>query len=457
MKGRAEPMLRKAFNDNWQQIAWWAGSAFFLFILIILFYPTKDDFLKVGPQDMKTVEIENSTVVGFKNGKRSYEVFARYVWSPRTTDRATLEDISDGKAYDNGRTVLKDLKARRVFANSEQEELVAQEGVKAVLVRKKKPKASAEEQVIIWAENLVYTGADKKTKVSGTIRVQQKEAKMFADKAEIDHNTDTVSFEDPFHILYKNLFLTALHMKTYLEEERLLLQGQARIVRKKQRITTENMDERDIVMKKQDLQINADLINFRYDNDKVRATLSGHIVVVQRGKKAFADVGFYDEQKDFVELRKGSVKTQAKSVSANNASASTAQNYSQSSSSGQAGLIMDKTEWLLDKETLDKLKNPKTRETFSKQTSILADVIRIRIEKKDAFCFGNVKVLQKGKLAYAERAYYLENEENIKLFTNVRFQQDDGTWLSADEALVSLKDNTFKAVGDVETNIILEK
>jgi hypothetical protein len=431
----------KLTQEQWKRIGIWSAVVFVILILILLFLPVQEDFLKVGPPEMKAVELENVTVAGYKKGKRAYEITAQYVWSPRTTDRATLENISDGKAYDNGRVVLRDLQARRVYANSAIDELVAQEGVRATVIRKKQ-KDTEQKEVTVWAENMVYNGQDKKTKVSGTIRLAQNDTQVDAETAQIDHDKDTVTFSEPFKVIHKNIFLTAKSLRTYLNNERFLLEGKAKIIRKKEKLPTGDIDERELAFKKDDLEINADTIDGRLRQEKAQAKLSGRIVVVQKGKRAFADEGFYDEQKDYVELRKAK---QGGTVT------------SSVQSSGQAGLILDKTDWLLNKETLRKLKNPKTRETFSKQTTMLGDILRMRINKKDVTAQGNVKVTQQSKLAYADRAYYIDKEDIIRLYGNVRFQTDDGTWLSADEAVVSLKDNTFRAVGEVESKIMLEK
>ncbi len=437
--------MRKLTAEQWKKIGIRSAVVLFLLFLVLIFYPVRDDFLKVGPPEMKMVEMEDVSVIGFKKGKRTFEIMARYVWSPRTTDRATLEDITDGSAYDNGRKVIADLQARRVYANSQIEQLVAQEGVKATVLRRKKGRDTEDESVSVWAENMTYSGQDKRSKVSGTLRLFRKDTQVYADSADIDHDKDTVTFREPFKVIQKNVFLTARTLTTYLNNDRFLLEGRAKIIRKRQRIDTENIEEREIMFKKEDLEIQADTIDSRMAHDKVFARLYGRVIVLQKGKKAFADSGTYDEQKDFVELRRGKPGT---SVSVN---------AGELGSTGQAGLIMDRTEWLLDKETLKKLKDPKTRETFSKQTTMLGDMIRIKINAKDAFAQGTVRVSQKGKLAYGDRAYYLEKEQEIRLFGNVRFQQDDGTWLSAEQAAVSLKDNTFRALGEVESRIFLEK
>ncbi|MBU0579786.1 MAG: hypothetical protein KKA19_01300 [Candidatus Margulisbacteria bacterium] len=409
------------------------GFLVILFFFWLIFFPTKDEFLNVGPPEMKKIEIEDVKVVGYKKGKRTWEISAKYVWSPQSTDRATLEYISNGNAYDNGRIVLMNLQASKVIANSNIEQLIAQDGVKAYLIRKNKNPNDLKERILIWAKYMLYSGQAKKSQVQGSIRVQQKDAGVYGEKAEINHEEDTVTFEAPFKIIQKNIYLSAESLKTFLNKERFVLKGKAQIIRKKEKISTKNIDQREIFFKKDDLQIKANLIDFSSADDKAKATLSGQIVVIQPGKNAFGDEGDYDEQLDFVELRKSKAGLK------------------------QAGLILDKTDWLLDEKTVEALKNPDTRETFSKKTTILADKIRMRIDDRDAFALGNVVVRQEGKLAYADKAYYLEKDENIRLKGQVRFQQNDGTWLQAEEALVSLKNNTFEAVGEVETNIIIDK
>ncbi|MFC1517339.1 LptA/OstA family protein [Candidatus Margulisiibacteriota bacterium] len=426
-------MVLNKIKENKEQILKVAGILLVIFLFWLIFFPGVEDFLNMGPPDMKRIEVEDVKVVGYNKGNRTWKITARYVWAPRNTDRATLEYISDGEAYDAGRKVLIKLQARKVVANSNIEQLTAQEGVRAYLIRKGKKASDLKERILIWAEGMVYSGLDKKSQVKGSIRVQQKDAGVYADKAQIDHDQDLVIFEAPFKIIQKNIYLTADKLETFLDEERFILNGGAKIIRKKEKITTKDVDKRDILFRKEDLQINADKIDFISANDKAIADIEGRIVVVQPGKKAFGDEGHYDEQKDYVELRKAPEGAK------------------------QAGMILDKTDWLVDEATLKELKNPKTRETFSKQTTILADKIKMNIDKKDAYATGQVKVKQKGKLAYADKAYYKEDDENIRLKGSVRFQRKDGTWLDADEALVSLKDNTFKAVGEVETNIILEK
>jgi lipopolysaccharide export system protein LptA len=90
-------------------------------------------------------------------------------------------------------------------------------------------------------------------------------------------------------------------------------------------------------------------------------------------------------------------------------------------------------------------------------TVMLTDKLEYFWEKAEADAFGNVKIRQGDKRAFSDRAHYTGAINQIRLFSNVRFEQGKDNWMTSEEAIVDVAQETFNAKGGVEAYVIMEQ
>lgn len=157
------------------------------------------------------------------------------------------------------------------------------------------------------------------------------------------------------------------------------------------------------------------------------ASASGGVRVLQRDKNAAADAMTYSE-KDGRLVLEGSVRLEQLSG-----------------------------EWLFKTNLITSPpKDPETRKALEEQTVVTARRLVIVLAERDMEIEGNVKVVQQGRTAQGDRATYTEKDKKIVLTGNVLLTQADGSKLRSDKVIISLVDQTFEAVGNVETVFTLK-
>ncbi len=118
--------------------------------------------------------------------------------------------------------------------------------------------------------------------------------------------------------------------------------------------------------------------------------------------------------------------------------------------------IFEKGEKLITLEKASYLKNPEAKIALSEATILTGDELKIPLEKKDAYAKGNVIVEQKGRIAKANNAEYISKDDIIVLTGNVYLKQGDD-WLKTQKVIVSVKNETFEALGGIEAEFKLRR
>lgn len=90
-------------------------------------------------------------------------------------------------------------------------------------------------------------------------------------------------------------------------------------------------------------------------------------------------------------------------------------------------------------------------------TVLLTDQLIYYWEKNEGDAIGNVKIRQGDKRAYSDRAHYTGAVNQIRMFSNVRFERGDHDTMVSEEAIVDLTNQTFLAQGDVEATVLVER
>ena len=120
-----------------------------------------------------------------------------------------------------------------------------------------------------------------------------------------------------------------------------------------------------------------------------------------------------------------------------------------------SGNLKDKIIILQNNVKMIQEKKEIRRETTLKEhmkdiVTIFCDKIEYDYGKKEGKASGNIRVVQEDGFATGDRALYSDKEQIIKVIGNVKIERKDGSKLSCDRAVISLKDDWIEAEGDIK-------
>ena len=116
--------------------------SYFIFCLILLaiipFY--KDSQIEeVESSDSKRIEISDSHVKGFSNGKLSWQIESDYVWTGKSSYLFQAKNVFNGELYNSkDELVVKNLQTQQVKVNSNSKTVTAQKDVSCLFIRRPK-------------------------------------------------------------------------------------------------------------------------------------------------------------------------------------------------------------------------------------------------------------------------------------------------------------------------------
>jgi lipopolysaccharide export system protein LptA len=189
--------------------------------------------------------------------------------------------------------------------------------------------------------------------------------------------------------------------------------------------------------KPRDIQFRSDSAD--YDEASSRVRLVGNVVITSEDAKLSAPYAEYNTEKEYAEFL-GGVKMVGEQ--------STATGKEMRVWYGENRAQLDGNVRLISQQGDGDKKEP---------TVVLAETLDYNWEKEEGVATGGVKMRQGQKRAFADRAeiYQLRNE--ILLIGNVRVEQGDGDWLTAQRAIYDTEKQTVRAEGGVVAKTRLEQ
>jgi lipopolysaccharide export system protein LptA len=100
------------------------------------------------------------------------------------------------------------------------------------------------------------------------------------------------------------------------------------------------------------------------------------------------------------------------------------------------------------------LKNTEAKKILKEKTVLTSDELIFSTRTGDARASGSVIVSQRQREAKADRAVYNDKDETLLLSGNV-FLKKGKDWISCRKVIVSVKNETFEAIGSVEAEFKL--
>jgi lipopolysaccharide export system protein LptA len=400
-------------NLSWKIV--YIAAIFSLIVIGITYYfiaPRESPFFTEEKME-RIAEFKNTRIFGRKEGQRLWKFFVAEGWTSKDQEITHLLKVSDGEIYQKDKPVVADLVAPRAqtYRHSEIVEAFGPPPLRAYLNlgRISDPEnKDRREWARMTANHLKYVPAEKRSFLEGDVELHKKDSSIYAQKIIIDHDRKVADISGDIRLERKDGVLRADSLGYFSDEERLEADGNISL---------------DIIEGKLETSIKCDHASFFTDLNR-EMTLAGSLEAKQGRKLALAREGIYSQNKNELALK------------------------------GEVRAIFEKAGVLLREDTGRNLKSPEAQKILKEKTFLTSEKILFSTRSGDARAFGSVFVSQKGREAKSEQAVYNEKEETLTLFGNVRMKRGKD-WINAKKVIVSIKDETFEAVGAVEAEFEL--
>ncbi|MEA3493846.1 MAG: LptA/OstA family protein [Candidatus Margulisiibacteriota bacterium] len=399
-------------NLSWKIIL--VAAIFSLFVMGAVYY-------FISPRDMtyfsedkteKVAEFKDTRVSGRKDGKPLWEFNAKDGWSTKNCDVTHLFDVTKGKIYKSGKLVVIDLSAPRAkaYRRSDVVEVVGDKNnrVNAYLDLGRISNREKKDWTKMTADLLKYVPKIEETEISGNVNLHKKDSSIFTQRILIDNDKNIARMFDKVRLRRKDGILYSKKMEYHSDSERLEADENVRLTITENKVKT---------------VIKANHASF-YTDAARNMRLKGSVDVVQGKKFAVADSALYSQPRKSLYM-KGSVKA-----------------------------IFEKARAVLKESTAKNLRSKEAKEILKEKTVLTSDELLFSTKTGDATATGSVLVTQKGREAKADRAVYNDGIEILTLTGKVYMKKKD-RWVKAEKIIISVKDETFEAVGQVEAEFKL--
>lgn len=407
-----------------ENLAWKVILVAAIFSLIVMgvvysFLSPKESPYFTEEKMEKIAEFANTRVSGRKEGKKVWEFYADEGWTGKNRHVNYLYNVKDGKIYSQSKLVVYNLIAPRAKAYRRSEI------VEAFGFLEDKPKGKSKLSAYInlgriskgdqkseWskmrANQLKYFPKQKRSEISGDAALYKRDSSIFAQRIIVYHEQKFADVTDDITLRRKDGRLQADFLKYYSEDEKLEADGHVDI---------------NIIEGKTKTRLKANHASFYTEMSK-NMDLQGNLEVAQGKKLAISNSGVYSQKRKQLTLR------------------------------GKVKAIFEKAKVLLKAETVKKLKTEEGKKILKEKTILTSNQLIISTKTGDAQASGSVVVTQKGREAKANHAVYDDKTEIITLTGNV-YMKKGKEWVKAKKVVVSVKNETFEAVGAVEAEFKL--
>lgn len=362
----------------------------------------------------RIIEASLVTVRGSEKGKLSFEIRAEKASSDKDQSVIEIENVSFGNVYgDDGRIVMKDLKARNVTVQQYSNIIEAQgkdkEPLSAMLDigRASGKKPSGKRQMsLLTAESLRYNTSTKKGSVNrGSL--QGKKFRISGDNIGLDAAEGKAVFYPYAAARSQTQTIKAMTLESHFERE--VLKG---------------LNDTELNLQKHGTTAKADYLEF--STETLDGSMEGNVRLIQKGKFSTADRMDYDNSAGTAVLM-GSVKT-----------------------------LIEKGSAMLDESTVQKIRNAETKKVLKDGMLLICQKLSVSVDSGNASAEGKVELLQKNNRARSDRAYFDKKKETVVMTGNVHIEKE-GQWLKTQKITASLGKEEFEATGGVETLIRIKR
>ncbi|MCX5749044.1 MAG: hypothetical protein NTZ10_02190 [Candidatus Saganbacteria bacterium] len=387
--------------------------------LALLYIIVPDIRLLSDVRKEKVLHADNISVTGFEDGKKNWEISSKRLSANRGQDIIEFEDVDKGNVFKKGRLIIKDLRAKRVIVTNYNSRIeafsstaepqpleasidVAHASTTEVL---KEPSKGFTK---VLASYLWYSSPQKRSNADD-VRVFDRKYTATTGHIDINHKKNIGTMTSGPHIKAGDYTIGATTMESYFRQDTLKAYNKVRVRVKKKAVMTD--------IKSDDLS---------FSTKDYSGLMNGHVELTQKSKIASSDALSFDDVEQTATL--------IKNVRA----------------------FIKKGGHILKERTVLKIRNTEAKKIMSEGVLLNCDSLKVSTRNGNATADGKVFVIQKGKNAKADHAFYDDNKETITMTGNVHIEKE-GEWIKTKKVIVYVNKETFEAFGDVETLFKLKK
>lgn len=398
-------------NISWKIV--YIAAIFSLIVLGLVYYrisPRESEFFSEGKTE-KIAEFKSTRFSGRKDGQKKWEFFAEEGWTAKDRQTTHLQKVLHGKIFQDGKVIVFNLSAPTAIVYSPSEIVEATGPLKTLLNlgRISNPtEEKPEEWTRMTANSLKYFPQEKRTEMRQKVKLHKEDSSIYAEEIYIDHEKRTADIKGEISLKRKDAVLHSDNMRYISPQEKLEAQGNV-----------------DLKIQEGLQKTNLKCAHASFFTDVERdMILQGSLEATQGKKFAVAEEGLYSQKRRELIMRKN------------------------------ARVVFEKALAILKGGTAKKLKNPEAKKILKEKTVLISDKLILSTWSGDARASGSVFVSQKEREAKADYAEYDEKKEILTLSGNV-YMKRGTVWVKAKQVIVSIKNETFEAIGAVEAEFKL--
>jgi len=429
----------------------------FLIIISIYFivFGPEPEFLRIGKDPDKKIEIDRSQLVGWSKGKKIWQIYVDKIWLPRKQNYVFLKEVSSGVLYDKkGKRILNEVSAESGRSRSQADDIELFGHISAFFIGDTKNKTH------ISAEHLLFDG--HKVDIKENIIIEQGSLFISSLRAYLKHPSfNLVTFPESVHIknnkdsLSSRYFIYDFVNEKGIFSEIVNISTFKPLAKVKANTATMAKDDYylsgDVSYRSKEVDLQCGAMNKKAGKGFIEAT--DIIKLAYKDMLIKSDFAKVDEDNQTIVLSdKVSIKRKKDLLLGNNA-------FIKERKINMENGITIKTfrvgDYLPDK-FYKKIKTDKAQKSLKKGAVMTGQKLYFNPKNKCTLITGQAEIVQGQKIAKSEKMYYFEEDGKLILEDNV-YLKDDDQWISCKRLFVDLEKEKFVVTGNVRARIFIEK
>jgi len=401
----------------------WAPRIGMVIVLMAILYVGaliyQDSQLAVISKTLPEIQIEGSTLTGYKEGRLTFKVDLQTVSKGDAKSSYMGNQMNSGVLYDVNETPIVDqITAENAFVDTQHPILNAQG---AVTGRYLTPNGHP---ILIEADQLHYWGETKMADLYGALKLTRDKTVLVPQKSvQIDFNANTLTIDSGFTLHHDAYRVSGNRMIIDILANTSQLEGAVKITRKPDDILDEKTNNKNKVLN-QFSSLYCQYLQYNYDTHTIK--IRDQILIDQTGKEITADEGMYDENQNVFHLF------------------------------GNVTIKVDDLNWLISAKN-DRFDNEELRTDLSQKTVITSDQFQFDGDTKKLDLIGNVTILLRNKSITAAHVTLLSDTDQMVLNGNVHLKHDNGDEIQSESMYLDINTESVSAKNGVKTYFLTHK
>lgn len=391
---------------------WIAIGSFVALIFIAQLYIDTESYLEPAKLHEKRVQINSSKLIGYDEGKISWEISSEEAWTGGNKYIFYLENLLDGRLFDSdGSLILETLRADEARVNSKSRTMIAKGNVYGAFI--KDGDSSDPTRIRVQADELKYFSYNKRTYLVGNVKIERNEDVIYADKIELENDENILTITEGFEIENEEYIASANQMVIYIDDDEAELIGNVRLYRPPETQFEEDVDAREKDVRRIPAWIEADYLSqVELENDQSVTVISGNVVIRQEDKVMKGRYATFEKDKRFT-------------------------------MEGFVDVDLDHLRWALRPEKRDEVHNDDVEKRLSKPLYLNADFLDVDLEHNILKLRGDVVMIQDDTHTTCKVLVFDDENDELTLYQDVVLKRGEGDTLLTDAVTIDILSESF--------------